>query len=69
MEDMEMRMRDYTPDELLRGRFLRHFMGLDHRNDDPTEEQEALPAEDLTPPKTRETKRPTRLRPSNDLSH
>jgi|GEM_PF-2950014 len=68
---MEMHLRDYTPDELLRGRFLRHFMGLDRRLEDPTEETEALPADAReNPPKTRETARPTRYCPAaSDLSH
>lgn len=56
--------RDYTPDELLRGRFLRHFMGLDKADqDDATVEDVAVPA-DYDLPKTRETPRPERLRPS-----
>ncbi len=55
-------MRDYTPDELRRGRFLRHFMGLDKRIDeDPTDEMLAIPA-GAEFPKTRETVRPGRMR-------
>ena len=55
-------MRDYTPDELRRGRFLRHFMGLEKWiGDDPTEEQYAIPA-GAEFPKTRETARPGRLK-------
>lgn len=58
-------MRDYTPDELLRGRFLRHFMGLENEVDDATEEDEALTAHALNLPKTRESERPKRLHPTS----
>ncbi len=63
---MNAMTREYTPDELLRGRFLRHFMGLEKAdNDDATLEEVAVPA-DYDPPKTRETPRPERLRPSRE---
>ncbi len=64
---MNAMTRDYTPDELLRGRFLRHFMGLEQseQDDDATLEEVAVPA-DYDLPKTRETPRPERLRPSHE---
>ena len=61
---MEISMRNYTPDELLRGRFLRHFMGLENDVEETTEEDEALTAHELNLPKTRETERPQRLLPT-----
>ena len=53
-------MRDYTPDELRRGRFLRHFMGLETLG--PTDEPAEESHEEC--PKTRETVRPGRTRPT-----
>jgi hypothetical protein len=48
-------MREYTSEELKRGRFLRHFMGLDQP--EPTVEEEAVSAE-ASPPPTRVIQRP-----------
>ncbi len=59
-------MRDYTPDELLRGRFLRHFMGLDNQVDQADEVGFEAEGVERTPlPKTRETERPQRLHPTS----
>ena len=55
-------MHEYTSEELKRGRFLRHFMGLELRlKSDATVEELALPADDepLGPP-TRVIQRPRR---------
>lgn len=55
-------MDNYTSDDLKRGRFLWHFMGLDpRRRNDPTTEDEAVPA-DAEPkgPRTRMVPRPRR---------
>lgn len=57
---------EYTPDELARGRFLRHFMAVDKRGDDITEEQLAIPAGAERPlPKTRVIVRPRRVEPAS----
>lgn len=58
-------MREYSNDELARGRFLRHFMGLDKRAEDTTEEQLAIPAGTERPlPKTRVIVRPRGHKPT-----
>jgi len=59
-------MDDYTAEQLERGRFLWHFMGLDTRQGcDPTVETEAVPA-DATPsdPGTKPHHRPSEERAS-----
>ena len=59
-------MHEYTSEELKRGRFLRHFMGLETRGkSDPTVEEVAVPADcrAIDPP-TRVIQRPRRYQRS-----
>jgi len=60
-----MSLREYTPDDLRHGRFLRHFMGLEaSASFEDTQEILALPADAVTRPKTRETVRPKCIQPT-----